>query len=265
MSFSPVIPFGGFAGWSFLKRTMASQQAAFGAAPDLKRDEDYFRTKIGDVKSATDLVSDRRLLGVALGAYGLDDDINNRFFISKVLSDGTLDPSALANRLADKQYRAFSAGFGFGDYATPRTRLSDFADKTLAAYRTRQFESAVGAQNENLRLALNAERELGTLAQRESSEDTLWFTVMGSAPLRKVFETALGLPGSFASLDLDKQLEVLKDKTTTVFGDSSIKQFSDPDKVEALNRRFLFRSEALESFQLNSPASIALQLLQSAT
>lgn len=262
MSFVPLVPFGGFSGWSFLKRTMAVQQAAFQAAPELKRDEAYFREKIASVATAEDLVSDRRLLGVALGAYGLDADIGNRFFIRKVLEDGTLDQGALANRLADKQYRAFSAGFGFGDFATPNTRLSDFADKTLEAYRMRRFESAVGEQNDNLRLALNAERELGALALRDSSDDTLWFTVMGSAPLRKVFESALGLPGSFASLDLDRQLETLKEKSQKTFGDSRIAQFSDPEKVETLVRRFLFRTEALESFQANSPAAMALQLLQ---
>jgi hypothetical protein len=88
---------------------------------------------------------------------------------------------------------------------------------------------------------------------------------MGSAPLRKVFETALGLPGSFASLDLDKQLETLKEKSRKTFGDSSIAQFSDPEKVENLVRRFLFRSEALAAFQASSPGAIALQLLQPAS
>jgi len=265
MSFTPMLPFSGFMGWSFLKRTMESQKAAFQATPEVQQDEDYFRAKIGEVKTAEDLVSDRRLLKVALGAYGLDADINNRFFLRKVLEDGTLDSSALSNRLADKQYKAFSAGFGFGDFATPNTQLSDFADKTLSAYRARSFESAVGAQNDDLRLALNAERELATLSQRESSEDTLWFTVMGSTPLRKVFETALGLPSSFSSLDLDRQLATFKQMTVKVFGQSDIAQFSDPEKTDKLVRRFLLRSEALASFSTNSPGAMALQLIQSAS
>ncbi len=265
MNYTPIVPFSGFMGWNFLKRTMEVQTEAFRKAPDLKRDEEYFRAKIGGVKTAEDLVSDRRLLKVALGAYGLDADINNRFFLRKVLEDGTLDPAALSNRLADKQYKAFSAGFGFGDFATPRTQLSDFADKTLSAYRARGFESAVGAQNDDLRLALNAERELSTLSRRSSGEDTLWFTVMGNAPLRKVFETALGLPGSFASLDIDRQLDTLKQKTSKVFGQSGISQFSDPEKTEKLVRRFLVRSEAMASFSSNSPGAMALQLIQSAT
>lgn len=262
MSFSPLIPFGGYSGWSFLKRTMAVQKEAFGAAPQLTRDEDYFRAKIGDIKTAEDLVSDRRLLRVALGAFGLDADINNTYFVRKILEDGTLDPDALSNRLADKQYRAFSSAFGFGDYTVARTQLSDFADKTLEAYRTRQFEAAVGEQNDDMRLGLNAERELGALAARDISDDAKWFTVMGNAPLRQVFEKALGLPGSFAALDLDQQLTTLRAKMESALGDSSVTQFTDPKKSEALIRQFLVRSEALASFSSTAPGAVALQLMQ---
>lgn len=47
--------------------------------PKIRNDEAYFRAKIGSVKTAEQLVSDRRLLKVALGAFGLEADINNRF------------------------------------------------------------------------------------------------------------------------------------------------------------------------------------------
>ncbi|WP_338053568.1 DUF1217 domain-containing protein [Pseudorhodobacter ferrugineus] len=243
---------------------MPAQKEAFQAAPTLARDEDYFRAKIGSVKTAEALVSDRRLLTVALGAYGLEADIDNRYFIKKVLEEGTLDSGALANRLADKQYRAFSSGFGFGDYAIPSTQLSDFADKTLEAYRARQFEAAVGEKDENMRLALNAERELKTLSARDVSNDTKWFTIMGSGPLRKVFEGALGLPSRFSSIDLDQQLATLKDKASQSFGSAEVSQFSDLKKVDELVRKFLVRSEALASFSATSPGAIALTLLQRA-
>ncbi|QCO55320.1 DUF1217 domain-containing protein [Pseudorhodobacter turbinis] len=262
MSFSPVVPFSGYSGWAFLKRTLPEQKEAFQASATLARDEDYFRAKIGSIQTAEDLVSDHRLLTVALGAFGLDDDINNRFFIKKVLKDGTLDSSALGNKLADKQYLALSASFGFGDSAIPSTQNPGFADEILTAYQDRQFETAVGEQDENLRFALNAERELAVLASRDSSEDTKWFTVMGNEPLRQVFEKALGLPSSFATLDLDMQLKTLKAKTEKAFGDSSVAQFSDPANLDDLVKKFLIRSEAMASFSSTSGASIALTLLQ---
>ncbi len=261
MSFTPVIPLSGYGGWSFLKRTMATQKAALAASPEVKREADYFRAKIGKVDTADALVGDRRLLGVALGAYGLGSDIDNKAFVRKVLADGTLDVRDLSNRLANKQYYALSSAFGFGDYAVPGTKLSDFADKTIAAWTDRKFEEAVGAQNNTLRLALNAERELGALSKRDASEDTLWYSILGSAPLRQVFQGALGLPSSFSSIDLDQQVSVLKDKTARDFGDGGLKAFSDPAKVETLIRRFIVRADAQASAIGTGSGSIALQLL----
>ena len=262
MSYAPVIPLGGSAGWAFLKRTLPAQKAAFEGTAAAKRDEAYFREKIGKIDTAAQLVADRRLLHVALGAYGLDSDIDNKFFIKKVLEEGTLRTGTLANRLADKQYQKLSADFGFGDFTTPRTKLSDFADKTLALFKTRQFEKAVGEQDSDLRFALNAERELPALAKQTSSEDTLWYTVLGNAPLRKVFERALRLPQSFGSIDLDRQLATMKAKTEQRFGSSSVRQFVDPEKLSALVRQFLAVSDSTAAASQSTPGASALQLLQ---
>ena len=263
MSFAPVLLGTGYAGWTFLKRTLPGQTAAFNKAPEITRDEAYFRANIAKAKTADDLVSDRRLLRVALGAFGLEGDINNKAFIRKILSDGTLTPGALANRLADKQYLKLSAAFGYGDFSTPRTAISTFPDKILAEYKTRQFAAAVGQQSDDMRLGLNAETELAALAARKNtSEDTKWLTIMGNPPLRRVMEKALGLPASLASLDLDRQLGSFKDKAQRIFGDTSVSQFTDPAKVEAVLRRFLVRSEADALGTGTSSQAAALQMLQ---
>lgn len=262
MSFVPVVPFGGYAGWAFLKRTQDRQTQAFQADPVLKRDEAYFREKIKSVKTAEQLVSDRRLLKVALGAFGLDADINNKFFLRKVLEDGTLSADALASKLADKRYQEFSAAFGFGDLSVPRTQLADFADKTLTRYKQRQFEIAVGERSESMRLALNAEREVTALAAKTLSDDAKWFTVMGNAPLRAVFQTAFNLPRSFAAVDIDQQLGVFKDRARQFFGDEGIAQFSDPAKRDALLRRYLTLAD--QGATSLAGQSAAVQLLQSA-
>lgn len=262
MTFSPIIPFGGYTGWAFLKRTQTSQRAASDATISMKRDEDYFRKNIGKVNSAEELVADRRLLQVALGAYGLEGDIKNRYFIKKVLDDGTLSDGALASKLANKQYEKLSAGFGFGDFSTPRNKLSDFADKTLAMYKERRFESAVGEQNGDYRIALNAERELPLVARKSGSEDTLWYTVLGNIPLRRVFEGALGLPKSFGSIDLDQQLSTMKSRLEARTGSNSLRQFSDPAKLESIIRRFLVQSD-ISGAAAQTPQSSALEVLQS--
>lgn len=262
MSFQPVLPLAGFAGWNFLKRTMARQQVAQQSSPVQQRDEAYFREKIGKVKTAEQLVNDKRLLRISLTAFGLEGDLNSKAFIQKVLEGGTLKEGSLANKLADKQYQKLSAAFGFGDFSVPRTEISTFADEILSQFRARSFEAAVGQQNNSYRLAMNAEREIPALAARNTSETAKWYSVLGNAPLRQVVQTALGLPKSFSSIDLDQQVAVLREKTQAAFGSPDISQFTDSTKMEALVRRFMFQSQVQEQGQGSSPAAIALTLLR---
>lgn len=123
MSFTVTLPISGYAGWKLLKRTQSQQQALLAQNPAQQRDEDYFRQKISSVKTAEDLVSDRRLLRVALGAFGLSADLNNKFFIRKVLESDTLDSKSLASKLSDKRYKEMAEAFGFGTFSIPSTQI----------------------------------------------------------------------------------------------------------------------------------------------
>lgn len=262
MTYTPVIPFGGYGGWALLGRTMAAQTGQFARSPEIQRDMAYFRDKIGSVKTADDLVSDRRLLRIALTAYGLESDLDSRAFIRKVLADGTLQTTALSNRLADKRYLDFSKAFGFGDFSIANTQKSDFADKILSAYQARAFESAVGSQNEDMRIALNARRELGQLASKTLSTNARWYKALASPPLRSFLQTAFGLPASFARIDLDQQLRVLKDRAQTVIGSDDLSALAAPEKLEKLMQSFFARSSSQTG---TSARSSALTLLQAAT
>lgn len=262
MSFTPILPLSGFTGWGFLKRTMARQQAVQQALPAQQRDEAYFRDKIGKADTAEKLVNDKRLLRIALTAFGLEGDVNSKAFIQKILEGGTLKESSLAIKLADKQYQKFSAAFGYGDYSVPRTKISTFPDEILQQYRTRSFETAVGLQNNTYRLAMNAEREISALAGNSLGETAKWYTVLGNAPMREVMQTALGLPKSFSSIDIDQQVGVLRTKAAAIFGSTDISQFKEPAKLESLVRRFLLQSDIQSQATANSPGKIALALLR---
>lgn len=260
MSFQPVLPMGGYAGWQFLNRTQDSQKAAFDAAPVLQRDTDYFAAKIGKVTTVDQLMADPKLLKVALGAFGLGDQTASKALISKVLSGGTASTNALANKLSDKRYLALAQAFNFGDGDTPNTQNAGFAATIVEAYQNQQFQTAVGQQDVNLQLALQMQTGLANLAKGSASEAAKWYTVMGTPAMRTVFQTALGLPSGFVSLDIDHQLQVFEDKAQQAFGDSSVSQFSDPARIDDLVKRFLVRSDAQSSAQGTS-SSIALQLL----
>ncbi|MFQ1700433.1 DUF1217 domain-containing protein [Loktanella agnita] len=262
MSFQPVVPVSGYLGWRFLERTLDTQQEAFNESAPVTRETDYFRDNIANIRSVEDLVNDRRLLSVALGAFGLDDDINNKFFIQRILADGTTSDDALSSRLADPRYADFSRAFGFGDSAIPNTVFANFADDIIDRYETKAFETAVGEQDNDLRLALNVRDGLSDIFGRASTSAGQWFSVMGNAPLRSVFQTALGLPDSISNIDLDQQLEVFQERSRSVFGTDNLTDFSDPESEEKLIRLFLIRSEAAQ-FNAANGGSIALTLLQS--
>lgn len=262
MSFTPVIPMGGYAGWRFLNRTMEQQSASLSASPSLQRDMDYFRENIGSVTSAEALVKDYRLLRVSLTAFGLQDDLPNKYFIQRILDDGVAEDDALSNRLADKRYREFSEAFGFGTGLPPLSRLPGFADRILDRFQAQSFEQAVGEVDGDMRLALNAARELPELAAEGGKNSTLWFRIMGNTPLREVFETAFGLPASVGALDLDRQLGIFQDRAQDMLGSSEISQFTDPERMDELMRQFLARSQLNQLPTTTTSASIALVLLQ---
>ncbi len=263
MSFTPVVPLAGIAGWRFLQRTQASQQAAFEKSGEIQRDVAYFTENIAKVKTAEDLVADRRLLKVALGAFGLDSEIDKKAFIRKILEEGTTETSSLANRLTDKSYYQLSAAFGFGDSSGSQTATAGFAAKITAAYKTRAFEVAVGETNDNMRLALNFQREIASLAAKDNAS---WFSVLGSKPLRSVMEKALGLPKEFSQLDIDRQKEILVDKVEKLFGSDKLAVFQDTAIVGKVIDRFLARAQVEEGATSGtSSASAALALLQGMT
>ncbi len=259
MSFMPQVPIPGIAGWRFLQRTQESQQAAFEKGPELKRDIAYFEEKIATITSAAELVADRRLLKVALGAFGMESEIDKRAFIRKVLDEGTTDPKAFANRLTDPAYRKLAETFGFGNPGGARTGEAGFAAKITAAYKTRAFEAAVGQSDNNMRLAMNFRREMAELSQGEGAS---WFTVLGSQPLREVFEKALGLPKQFGQLDVDRQHDVIRDKSAALFGKGTLAAFQDPAAVEKVLNRFLARAQMEGGIAATTPGSAALSLLQ---
>jgi len=242
MMVGPALPFTGIAGWAFLTRTREVQQATFERQPQLSRDVDYFRANIAKVKTAEDLVSDRRLLTVALGAFGLSEDIGKTAFIRKVLEGGTLNPDSLANRLPDKRYALLASSFAFelgGTQFSGRT----FQDRIVRAYLDRSFETAVGEASTSMRLALGLERDLGAILSGQNTQNGYWFAVMGTPALRRVFELALGLPQQTSGLDIDRQLDTFKVASDRVFGTSDLRDFAEPDRREELIRRFVLRAE----------------------
>ncbi|MEM7471789.1 MAG: DUF1217 domain-containing protein [Pseudomonadota bacterium] len=120
MTFTPTVIGTGVSGFNFLQRTRAQQQELFDQTPQVARDAERFTQDIQDVKTVDQLMDDRQLLSVALGAFGLEEDLNNTAFIRQILESDLSDGTSLANRLADKRYLGLAQAFNFAGEAGPQ-------------------------------------------------------------------------------------------------------------------------------------------------
>lgn len=256
MSFQPLVGAGGYAGWRLLSRTVEAQKAVIARDPAVARDSQHVRTEIGKLESAEQLVSDFRLLRTTLSAFGLEADVNKKAFIRKVLDSDPADPKSFANRLSDKRYRALAEAMQFG---SRNGRPAGLGDRIVERHVAAELERRVGTVDGNLRLALNAQRELVGLGNSGTSENARWYAVLGSLPLRKVVEGALGLGSSFGKMPIDRQMEELKSRAERQLGIKAPSDFADPAVVEKVVQRFLLRADAVT--QPQSSYNIALALL----
>lgn len=253
MTFSPVLPTGGLAGWKFLSRTLQTQQQIHANSAQPAREVEAFRERIGQLTTADALVDDRAALRVALGAYGLEGDLDNRAFIRKILSEGTEDRGAFANRLADKRYAAFAEAFGYGNASGPSVGDPAFVDATVDRYLRRDFEIVIGQRDDTMRLALTLQRELPDIVARGGTETTQWLRVLGNPPLRQVMEDAFGLPSSFAGLDLDRQISDLQSMLRRRLGADSLTALTEPETLERLTELYVARAGASTQPSVTSP------------
>ncbi len=247
-----------------MQRTQETQLAAFSSSAVLNREVEYFKANISKITSAEELVKDFTLLKVALGAFGLEEKVADKFFMKKVLEEGSEDSEAFALRLTDTRYREFAEAFGFGNESGSNLQLSDFGSRITDQYKILQFEKAVGESDSSMRLALTLERDIGDLANDDAAGTTAWFLLMGNPPLREVFETAFGLPKSVGQLDIDRQREIFQEANDRLFGSTSMDVFKDPENIDKLLRNFFAREQINSGPGPLTPGMAALTLMQNA-
>lgn len=247
----------GIAGWKIVQRSEARQLESLAKDPIVQRSTTYFQENITRTTKAEELVKDYRLLSTALSAFGLEADIANKAFIQKVLESDVSDQKSLVNRLADKRYLKMAEAFGFGS-AKPAEKLGETVSK---AFVQREFERRIGEGDEMLRFALNARRELQEMGNRTSSDKTLWYEVLGSPPLRKVFEGALGFGTAYGRLPIDRQYEEFTRAAERTFGSSSFKDLSKPETIDRLVQNYMVRSQ-ISTSPAQDRYSAALTLLR---
>ncbi|ATG36289.1 hypothetical protein PhaeoP23_02164 [Phaeobacter piscinae] len=167
----------------------------------------------------------------------LDFDVMIKAFESDLSSE-----ISYANLHRDPNLKAMAHAFAFNPGGSDHTYPAGFAQEIADLYKDRNFEIAIGESDPNMRLALSLERELQSIADAGGSEDAHWFGIIGSPPLKSMFETALGLPASFGQLDVDRQVNEMKERAQTSFGTTHPADLLETEKLDEFRNRFLLLS-----------------------
>jgi hypothetical protein len=216
--------------------------------PDVNRDTTYYLANIGKVKTIDDFLKDYRLYSYAMKAYGLSDMVYAKAFMRKVLTEGVSDSKSFANKLTDPRYRDFATTFNFAALGANATKTTAAQTGTATNYVQQVMEQDIGNQNEGVRLALYFTRKASSIKTS--------YQILADKALTQVVQTALGLPPSISSADIDKQASML---TKMI----KLTDFQDPAKVAKFAQRFAAMWDANQagtdsSGNLNNPALILI-------
>ena len=221
-------------------KNYATQAQIAGLDPNsdyVKGETTYYLANITKVKSVDDLMGNSRLYTYALAAFGLDSATENKDLIKQVLQGGVRDPNSVANKQTNPAYAALASAFNFEQYGENATTINPAQQPTVDKYMRQTLEEDAGQTNEGVRLAL--------YFQRKAPDITSWYDVLADTALASVVRTALGLPDSFATADIDKQAQLFGQKL-------KLSDFSDPEKLG----KFLTRFTSM--YEINNPTSTAV-------
>ncbi len=225
--------------YKVIDNSKTKQLADFEKDPVYARARDHFIQKAPDLKSVDDLMNDRRSLEVVLGAFQLEDQVDSRALIKKIMSEDIEDNQSLVNRLLEPRYRKLA------EFAQPLAQgiepFSDaeYVDTIVQAYKTNEFEKRQEQINPSLRMAMYFERLAPNLTDINS--------LMADQTIKEVVRVGLGLPDSFGGLDFDQQKARLEKSI-------DIEDFKDPQKMDKFIERFLIQYDVNNGIGTTDPA-----------
>lgn len=209
--------------YAAVTRDLAQTMDRVEKQPVASREAAYYLENIEKMKSIEDFMGNDRVFRFAMKAFGLDDMTYAKAFMKKVLVEGVDDRESFANKLSDTRYKDFAETFNFARYGDTATVFERTRQGTVDKYMRQTLEEDAGATNEGVRLALYFERKAPKLESL--------YEVLADTALAKVVRTSLGLPDSFAMLDIDKQVEIMGRQL-------DVEDFAEPEKLGKFLNRF---------------------------
>jgi hypothetical protein len=223
--------------YKILTRDLSRTMARLSADPQTQREINYYRAQIGKVKSIEEFLGNDKIYNFAMKAFGLGDMSYAKGMMRKALTDGIDDEAAFSVRMADPRFREFVTTFNFKRYGSATTSFDRTQQGTVDRYLQAQLETKAGETSEAVRLALYFDRKAPELLSN--------YSILADKALLTVVRTALGLPASLSSTDLEKQAKIIGDKV-------KIDDLKDSTKRQDFIARFLTLYDASNSSAANN-------------
>ncbi|WP_108259080.1 DUF1217 domain-containing protein [Mangrovicoccus ximenensis] len=244
--YTPLLPGTSLSSWLYLKDSRAAQLGAFSQDGLLKREQQNFVQKIGQMSSVDDLMKDYQSLKVALGAHGLKDDLPNRYFIRQVIEQGTDDPGDFANRLSDGRYAALAKTFealGLTGTGGAGAALPTLSDGLASAVQAAHGESPIYL---NAAARMSSSLTLGLLGA--DSAERIWERALRVPGMANTLGRILGTSATVSLLDTKGQISVFRDAAEAAFGGDRLSVLTDPSNAFAVADAYLGTAgQALEA------------------
>lgn len=191
--------------------------------PQIAREAEYYLSKIEKIKSIEDFLADRRAFSFAMRAFGLEDMIDAKAYMRKVLVEGVDTRDSFANKLTDPRYKEFASTFNFARYGEATTVFQRTRQGTVDRYVRLSLEQQVGQTSEGAKLAL--------YFQRKAPEITSVYSILADRTLLTVVQTALGLDKSTSFMPIEKQAALIASRL-------DIKDLADGKELSKFLTRF---------------------------
>lgn len=214
--------------------------------PNVQRDLDYLREKIGSVESLDELMDDYRLWSTVTNAFGLGEYTFAKGLFKQVLNSDVSDKTSLVHRMVDPRYREMYDSLQIATKGAANFKDAAWVEDVAQRYVTRSFEESAGEGNPAVQAALYFQRKAPNIKSH--------YELLGDETLSQVALAAAGLPPSASRMDVDRLVDRLKEKF-------SLDDLKDPEIVTKLVQRYLATQDA-EAIKNGADTSINALAMQ---
>lgn len=208
---------------------------------------EVYQERIQSIDTVKELLADRDVIDVVIGAYGLDPEDVTDDFLKQVFASDLSDPKSFVNQQPDSRWTELVASFNFdanGNLTRETIGTVQQRGETLETvnkYLRQTLEETEGASNEAVRLALYFERTAPNITDA--------YGLIADDALMAVFRTTFGFSDEFSNMDVDQQARIINDNL-------DLADLQDLTKLERFLQRYTAMYDTENASFSNSAVSI---------